>query len=301
MASHRNFFFSQCFVALCRYARTELTVEAVLAKFEETPCVSTRTVARGNEMPSSSSVWRILKESKFHPYKMESHQELKPQHQVSRVAHAVMMSEFISADPHYLNRLMFSDEAHFSLHGNVNCQNFRYWSKSNPHWYREHPLHSPRLTVWAAIGYPGIIGPIFFQENVTGERYLALLQNHFFPAAQALPNHDQIIFMQDGAPPHWSLPVRNWLTAMLPGRWMGRGSPNLPWPANSPDLTPCDFFLWGYVKSLVYQTEPADLTELRGRIQQIFDTLPQELVNRSVAGYHHRLQRCIEVNGMSVE
>jgi len=24
------------------------------------------------------------------------------------------------------------------------------------------------------------------------------------------------------------------------------------WPARSPDLTPCDYFLWGYVKSRVF-------------------------------------------------
>ena len=38
----------------------------------------------------------------------------------------------------------------------------------------------------------------------------------------------------------------------LPHRWIGRGVNNgqhlLLWPPRSPDLTPCDFFLWGYVK-----------------------------------------------------
>ena len=29
-------------------------------------------------------------------------------------------------------------------------------------------------------------------------------------------------------------------------------SPRLPWPPRSPDLTPCDFFLWGYVKVHVF-------------------------------------------------
>lgn len=82
---------------------------------------------------------------------------------------------------------------------------------------------------------------------------------------------------------------------------MGRGSENLPWPPNSPDLTPCDFFLWGYVKSLVYRTQPADLAELRIRIENVFESLPQELLNRSVNSYQCRLQRCIDVRGASVE
>ncbi|GBO26380.1 hypothetical protein AVEN_212084-1 [Araneus ventricosus] len=36
-------------------------------------------------------------------------------------------------------------------------------------------------------------------------------------------------------------------------QWIGHGGPVL-WPARSPDLTCLDYFLWGYVKSLVYET-----------------------------------------------
>ncbi|GBL72043.1 hypothetical protein AVEN_115066-1 [Araneus ventricosus] len=44
----------------------------------------------------------------------------------------------------------------------------------------------------------------------------------------------------------------------LPHRWIGRAGlddvPLLPWPSRSPDHTPCDFFLWGYVRDKVYIT-----------------------------------------------
>ena len=36
----------------------------------------------------------------------------------------------------------------------------------------------------------------------------------------------------------------------------------------SPDLTPCDFFLWGHLKNRVYQTPPQDMAELRACIIQ---------------------------------
>jgi hypothetical protein len=146
-----------------------------------------------------------------------------------------------------------------------------------------------------------VIGPFFLVENITGKRYMRLLQENFLPAVQQLHSFDHLVFMQDGAPPHWALAVRNWLTATLPGRWMGRGSPNLPWPANSPDLTPCDFFLWGYLKSRVYRTQPENLDELRTRIQHEFDVLPMDMVFRAVEQYRHRLQKCIEVFGGHVE
>ena len=135
-----------------------------------------------------------------------------------------------------------------------------------PHWTAEKPLHSPRTTVWAAIWDGGIIGPIFFDTNVNGDNYLHMLQSDFWPTFSSLPNNNQFFFMQDGAPPHWSTIVRDWLNEKLPNRWIGRGADtdlNIKWPPRSPDLTPCDFFLWEYIKSKVYDSQPNNMDELK--------------------------------------
>ncbi|GJQ83479.1 hypothetical protein Trydic_g19271 [Trypoxylus dichotomus] len=50
-----------------------------------------------------------------------------------------------------------SDEAHFHISGYVNKQNMRYWSGIYPREVHERPLHSDRVTVWAAISRVGII------------------------------------------------------------------------------------------------------------------------------------------------
>lgn len=288
-------------MVLCRWIRTELKVEDILAQFVQDPHLSTRNAARRENMPSRSSIRRILKEAKFHPYRLQlCHQLCASDHQ-RRLAHANAQLALMENDPSFLGRLMFSDEAHFHVHGLVNRQDFRYWSPTNPGWYSERPLHSERVTVWAAIGRQGVIGPFFFQGNVTGVSYLALLQNQFLPAAQQLPNFAETIFMQDGAPPHWALTVRGWLTMTFPNRWMGRSSPNLPWPPNSPDLTPMDFFLWGWVKDRVYRSQMTNCNELRIRIEEAFQELPMAMVDRSVGSYERRLRRCVERNGQSVE
>jgi hypothetical protein len=41
-------------------------------------------------------------------------------------------------------------------------------------------------------------------------------------------------------------------------RWIGRGG-SITWPPRSPDLTPLDFFLWGYAKNIVYQVKINDI------------------------------------------
>jgi hypothetical protein len=129
-------------------------------------------------------------------------------------------------DEMILNILLFPDEAPFHLHGGVNKQEFQYCSDMNPHGFREKPFHSPRITVWAAIWREGVFRPFFFVNNVTGANDLDVLQHRFLSAIQQLPNFVRLVFIQDGASPHWSISVRNFPTATFPIRWIDRGSPN---------------------------------------------------------------------------
>ncbi|GFY33207.1 hypothetical protein TNCV_1240581 [Trichonephila clavipes] len=50
------------------------------------------------------------------------------------------------------------------------------------------------------------------------------------------------------------------------------------WPPRSCDLTPLDYFLWGYVKSLVYADKPQTLDHLEDNIRRVIaDIRPQML------------------------
>ena len=95
----------------------------------------------------------------------------------------------------------------------------------------------------------------FFEGNVTGNVFLQMLQNWLLDDLIA-NEHEDFIYEQDGAPSHWILSVRAYLNENLPKKWIGPadGEDNvmLKWRSRSPDLTHCDFFLWVYVKSLVY-------------------------------------------------
>ena len=48
------------------------------------------------------------------------------------------------------------------------------------------------------------------------------------------------------------------------------------WPPRSPDLTPCDIFLWGHIKNQVYSSPPVTLEILRERIESEFDRLKEQ-------------------------
>jgi len=67
------------------------------------------------------------------------------------------------------------------------------------------------------------------------------------------------------------------LDRVLQQCWIGRAAEEdnhlLPWPLRSPNLTPRDFFLWGFVKDSVYVPQlPMSLKELRDRITHELQT-----------------------------
>ncbi|GFU67777.1 RNase H domain-containing protein [Trichonephila clavipes] len=174
------------------------------------------------------------------------------------------------------------DEAHIWLNGYVNKQNCRIWSEANPQVYVETPLHPEKLTVCCALLAGGIIGPYFFKNDeghnvtVNGDRYRAMITNFFIPE---LNNHDvqELWFQQDGATYHTARATIDLLKDTFGDRLIPRFGP-VNWPPKSCDLTPLDYFLWGYVKSLVYADKPQTLDHLEDSIHRVIvDIRPQML------------------------
>ncbi|GFV25620.1 hypothetical protein TNCV_4017542 [Trichonephila clavipes] len=199
----------------------------------------------------------------------------------------------IAAVPDFHKRVLFSDEAHFWLNGYVNKQNCRIWSEANPQVYVETPLHPEKLTVWCALWAGGIIGPYFFKNdeghNVTinGDRYRALITNFFIPE---LNNHDvqELWFQQDGATCHTARATIDLLKDTFGDRLISRFGP-VNWPPRSCDLTPLDYFLWGYVKSLVYADKPQTLDHLEDNIRRVIADIRPQMLEKVIENWTSRL------------
>ncbi|GBN87143.1 hypothetical protein AVEN_173265-1 [Araneus ventricosus] len=106
-----------------------------------------------------------------------------------------------------------------------------------------------------------IVGIFFFEEigpsdpvtcTVNGTRYESLLRNQLIPELQQRGCVDSTIFMQAGAPAHIATSVKQLLYLHFGNdRIMSRHFPTA-WLPQSPDLNPCDFWMWGYLKDVVY-------------------------------------------------
>ncbi|GFV31001.1 putative DD41D transposase [Trichonephila clavipes] len=162
-------------------------------------------------------------------------------------------------------RILFNDEAHFWLNGYVNKRNCRIWSEANPQVYVETPLHPEKLTVWCALWAGGIIGPYFFKND---------------------EGHN--VTVNDGATCNTARATIDLLKDTFGDRLISRFGP-VNWPQRSCDLTPLDYFLWGYVKSLVYADNSQTLDYLEDNIRRVIADIRPQMLEKVIENWTSRL------------
>ncbi|GFX29964.1 transposable element Tc3 transposase [Trichonephila clavipes] len=99
-----------------------------------------------------------------------------------------------------------------------------------------------------------------------------MITNFFIPE---LNNHDvqELWFQQDGATCHTARAAIDSLKDTFGDRLISRFGP-VNWPPRSCDLTPLNYFLWGYVKSLVIQT----LDHLEDNIRRVIADIRTQML-----------------------
>jgi len=145
----------------------------------------------------------------------------------------------------------------------------------------------------------------FFEEDdvtvtVNSDRYCAILQNFFQPQLGEIFNDqdgaDNVWFQQDGATAHSSRRSLSLQKEMFPGHVISlRG--DIGWLPRSPDFTPCDFFLWGYLNAKVYEQRPVTLEPLKEVIRQEVAAITPEMTLKVMDNYRQRLYQCINIQG----
>ena len=67
---------------------------------------------------------------------------------------------------------------------------------------------------------------------------------------------------------------------------------DLQWPPRSPDLTPCDLFLWGYLKSRT-------IAHLKNNIRDAIANTPFDMLQVDT-NFKNRLHQCIRNRGRNL-
>ena len=92
-------------------------------------------------------------------------------------------------------------------------------------------------------------------------------------------------FQQDNAPVHNSILVTDYLTKM--------GIKTVPQPLYSPDLAPCDFWLFPKLTGCRYER----IEEMKEAVTKVIDTLTQEDIHGAFQKLLERYNKCISAGG----
>ncbi|GFW48698.1 DUF4817 domain-containing protein [Trichonephila clavipes] len=120
-----------------------------------------------------------------------------------------------------------------------------------------------------------------------------MITNFFIPE---LNNHDvlDLWFPQDGATCPTTRATIDLLKDTFDDRLILRFGP-VNWPPRSCDLTPLDYFLWGYVKSLVYADKSQTLDHLEDNIRRVIADIRPQMLEKVIENWTSRLD-CIRAS-----
>jgi hypothetical protein len=234
---------------------------------------------------------------------MHVRHELRPDDFPRRLRYSNWFNERCR-NPNFLQSIIIGDEAGFVLNGEVNSHNVReYAPKGNPPAFNfERKNSRAKLTIWAALSGNGVIlGGISTNAEASslfrnlpftltinfGRDYFEVFGGHKMALQQIASLHE----------------VRDRLNEVFGENRVIALQHNVEWPPRSPDLTPCDFFLWGSIKNKVFTTPPENIDVLRQRIIEEFNDLRQqpEMIRNVMRGMQRRTILFVERNGGHVE
>ncbi|GFT82750.1 transposable element Tcb2 transposase [Trichonephila clavipes] len=143
---------------------------------------------------------------------------------------------------------------------------------------QRHTTFTAGVMVWGAIAYNTWSPLVLIHGSMIAQWYVHdILQPHAWPLMQRLPG---AIFQQDNARPH---------TARLSQDCL-RTVSTLPWPAQSPDLSPIEP-IWNHLgRRLGHSTS---LNEIEAMLQQIWNEMSQDITQNLYASMPDRIESCI--------
>ncbi|KAL4467925.1 hypothetical protein ABPG72_022839 [Tetrahymena utriculariae] len=215
------------------------TKQIIEEMIEETSTLSIRNLSKEANISVGTTFDILHNDLQLKPYKQQHVQQLYDEDYDKRITFA---NWILSLPKNHISKIICSDESIFMLTQTINKQNDRQWMSSKPNSQIEKPQFDQKLHVWVAFSSKKMYTPYFFDGNVK--------------------NYKQYYFQQDGATSHTASVFLDWLVQKFKEKFIKKEM----WPPRSLDLNPCDYYLWGYLKSVVYQLIPQNLEELKANI-----------------------------------
>ena len=193
------------------------------------------------------------------------------------------MVELINSDPAVLDALVTCNESWIYCYDPVTNRQSSLWKHAGS----PRPRRLDRTNPPTMIPFFDSTGIIYMhwvpnRQTVNKEYYVEVLREfrkRFCWKRPALFKSGQWHFYQNNAPVHKSILVTDYLTKM--------GINTVPQPPYSPDLAPCDFWLFPKLKEKLIGCHYETIEEMEEAVMKVIDTLPQE-------DFHGAFQKLLE-------
>jgi hypothetical protein len=153
--------------------------------------------------------------------------------------------------------------------------------------------------MWCGVIGDQLICPYIFPQRLTGAIYTNVLQEELPAPLETVPLQTwrQMYYQHDGAPPHFSQAVRRYLNHRFLNGWIGRGDPQ-NWPPRSPNLNPLDYYVWGYMKAMVYAHKLNKREKLlQWTLSSARSIDSAAVLRKSTSSLVIRVRKCIQADG----
>ena len=153
----------------------------------------------------------------MYPYHVQRVQHLGP----GDFAERLEFCEWLNGSRELRRYILFTDKSHFIREGLNNTHKSHVWADENPHATVESNFQQRFIVnVWCAVMDDQLTGPFILEGRLRGETYLRFLQEELPRLLEDVPlnKRGRMYFQHDGAPPHSSREVRNFLNSHFPGR-----------------------------------------------------------------------------------
>lgn len=144
------------------------------------------------------------------------------------------------------------------------------------------------VMVWAGICGCHRTDLITIEGNLTAQRYCdEILEPTVRPFMEGHLDHR---FQQDNARPHSARITRQYFD--------DHDIDVLPWPANSPDLSPIEH-LWDEMERRlrILDPQPETLDQLRASLIRVYNDIPQAFIRNLINSMRRRIRAVLDANG----
>ena len=206
------------------------------------------------------------------------------------------MVELINSDPAVLDALVTCDESWIYCYDPETKRQSSQWKHAgSPRPKKARQSKSTHKLLM--ISFFDSTGMIYMRRVPTGQtvnkeydvEVLRKFRERFHWKSPALFKSGQWHFHQDNAPVHNSILVTDYLTKM--------GIKTLPHPLYSPDLAPCDFWLFPKLKENLRGCHYETIEEMKEAVTKVTDTLTQEDFHRAFQKLLEWFNKCIAAGG----